>query len=497
MRSPWIVLGYVVVSATWILLSDAAVEALFTDRSQLQWAQTLKGWAFVAVSGLLIGALLIPYERRQRAIARNLEFALRLSDAVNGAPNLATALREGLRLVVRDTRWSLAEVWLPDTAHRTLRRAAFEAAAGLPATPFCEAGGTLRLAVGEGLPGRAWAQQAPVWSADVRTDERFLRRDEARRAGLVTGIAYPLHFDDELVAVIVLFADGPVSQHAAYNDMHLVMANNVAASIAAQRAGEALRTLNQELERRVRERTRDLDAFARTASHDLKAPVRAVQGFTRAIRADGGDALGHDVRGHLEAIEAVTREMSTLIDGILAYSRASQDDITVEAVALDTVFDAVLDDLHRRRPEAAAWLHVERPLPVVRGSLTALRLVFGNLIDNAITYVSPGTTPAVRVTASVAGAGVHVAVRDNGIGVPDDARQRIFEPFERLHAPESYPGTGIGLASTRRAIERLGGAIDVSSAPDGGSVFTVWLPERVAVTETHDSESAASERAGA
>ena len=490
MRSPWIVLGYVVVSAAWILASDTAVEALFTDRSHLMWAQTLKGWGFVALSGVLIGVLLIPYERRQRAVNRNLEFALRLSDAVNRAPNLAAALREGLRLVIRDTRWSVAEVWLPDPVRRTLSCAAFEGAPNAQGASFGEAARSLRLAYGEGLPGRAWAHQAPVWSPDVRTDERFVRRDEARRAGVVTGIAYPLRFDEELVAVIVLFADAPVPRQAALTDMNLVMANHVAASIAAKRASDDLRTLNVELERRVRERTRDLDAFARTASHDLKAPVRAVQGFARAIRADGGDWLGPDVRDHLAAIDTAAQEMAALIDGILAYSRASQGAITVEAVALDTVFDAVLDDLLRRRPEAADWVRIERPLPVVRGSLTALRLVFGNLLDNAVTYVAPGTAPAVHVTASAAGAGVHVAVRDNGIGVPDDARQRIFEPFERLHAAETYPGTGIGLASTRRAIERLGGAIDVASGPDGGSVFTVWLPERVTTTTARDATPA-------
>jgi len=478
MRTPWIVLGYVVVSALWIGVSDAAVASMFGDLSQVQWAQTLKGLAFVAASGGLMAVLLIPFERRQMRTTRTLKLALRLSDVVNSAPDLETALRHGLRMVIASTRWTVAEAWLVDHERQVLRCVARGHDGGDALQSFTDAALGLALAPGEGLPGRAWALAAPVWSPDVRADERFARRAEARDAGVITGMAYPLRFDDELVAVITLFCTERIPEREAHTGINLVMANDVAASIAAKRASDDLRTLNAQLERRVLERTRDLDSFARTASHDLKAPVRAIQGFARAIQADAGDTLPSDVRGYVAAIETATEEMTTLVDGILTYSRASRDAIALEAVALDTVFDAVVDDLARQRPELAACVRVERPLPGVRGSITALRLVFGNLVENALRYVAPGVTPDVRVSAAVVGTGVQVDVIDNGIGVPEDARERIFEPFERLHASETYPGTGVGLATARRAVERLGGAIAVSTSLGGGSVFSVWLPER-------------------
>ncbi len=495
MRTPWIVLGYVVVSALWIVASDAAVAAMFGDLTQAQWAQTLKGWAFVTASGGLMAALLIPFEIRQRRTTRTLRLALRLSDVVNSAPDLETALRHGLRMVISSTRWSVAEVWLVDHERHVLRCVAREHAAGDPLRSFTDAALDLALAPGEGLPGRAWALAAPVWSPDVRSDARFLRRAEARAAGVVTGMAYPLRFDDALVAVITLFCTEHIPEREAHTGINLVMANDVAAGIAAKRAADDLRRLNEQLERRVRERTRDLDTFARTASHDLKAPVRAIQGFARAIQADAGDTLPAEVRSYVASIVTAADEMTTLVDGILAYSRASRDAIALEAVALDTVFVAVVDDLERRHPELAACVCVKRPLPSVRGSITALRLVFGNLVANALRYVAPGVTPEVRISATEVGTGVRVDIIDNGIGVPEDARERIFEPFERLHASETYPGTGVGLATARRAVERLGGSIAVSANAEGGSVFGVWLPERAPPdTEPRDEARARPSR---
>jgi signal transduction histidine kinase len=291
------------------------------------------------------------------------------------------------------------------------------------------------------------------------------------------------------VAVITLFSTDRIPEREAHTGINLVMANDVAASIAAKRASDDLRTLNAQLERRVRERTRDLDTFARTASHDLKAPVRAIQGFARAIQADAGDTLDDDVRGYVASIVTATDEMTTLVDGILAYSRASREAIALESVELGTVFDAIVAELERRRPELAACVRVARPLPSVQGSITALRLVFGNLVENGLRYVAPGVTPDVRIAATVLGTGVRVDVIDNGIGVPEHARERIFEPFERLHASETYPGTGVGLATARRAVERLGGSIAVATNPDGGSRFSVWLPER-APSDTEPSRDA-------
>ena len=478
MRTPWIVLGYVVVSALWIVASDAAVAAMFGDLTEVRWAQTLKGWAFITASGGLMASLLIPYERRHQRTARTLELALRLSDVVNSAPDLATALRDGLRMVVTSTRWSVAEVWLVDHERQVVRCVAREHDGGDALQSFADAALDQALAPGEGLPGRAWALAAPVWSPDVRSDERFLHRAEARDAGVVTGMAYPLRFDDALVAVITLFSTKRIAEREAHTGINLVMANDVAASIAAKRASDDLRTLNAQLDRRVRERTRDLDTFARTASHDLKAPIRAIQGFARAIQADAGHALPNEVRGYVASIVTAADEMTTLVDGILAYSRASREAIALESVELDTVFDAIVEEIERRRPELAACVRVKRPLPSLRGSITALRLVFGNLVENALRYVAPGVTPDVRIAATVVGRGVRVDVIDNGIGVPENARERIFEPFERLHANETHAGTGVGLATARRAVERLGGNIAVSSGPDGGSVFSVWLPER-------------------
>ncbi|WP_207539614.1 sensor histidine kinase [Sabulicella rubraurantiaca] len=255
--------------------------------------------------------------------------------------------------------------------------------------------------------------------------------------------------------------------------------------IRKQRQEEQLREVNAGLERRVTERTaslaeanQELDAFAHTVSHDLRAPLRAMRGYAAALEEDFGEAIGKEGRQYVGRIRAAAERMDSLVEDILTYSRLAREDIRTGRVELEGAVDAVLEAMAPAVAETGALVEVRRPMPAVRAQGAMVRQALQNLIGNALKFTPPGKAPVVRVRAETRGEGspVRLWVEDEGIGVAATHQERIFAPFERLHGRESYPGTGIGLAIVSRVTERLGGACGVFSRPDGGSRFWMDLP---------------------
>jgi signal transduction histidine kinase len=240
----------------------------------------------------------------------------------------------------------------------------------------------------------------------------------------------------------------------------------------------AERRFRMELEGQVAERTKqltdaneELDAFAYTISHDLRAPLRAMHGYAEALAEDFGPELPEDGKRFTKRIQAAATRMESLIQDILSYSRLAREDVILRPVALERAVDAVLSRAAERIGEVGAVIAVERPLPDVLAHAPTLGQVVENLLLNAIKFVTPGDRPQVRVSAEHHDGRVRLLVDDNGIGIAAEHHDRIFRPFERLHGAETYPGTGIGLAIVRRGIERMGGRVGVEALPDQGSRF--------------------------
>ena len=249
-----------------------------------------------------------------------------------------------------------------------------------------------------------------------------------------------------------------------------------------RQAQDALAALNADLERRVEDRTqalaevnRELDAFAYSISHDLRAPLRAMQGYADALIEDFGAALPADGQHYTQRIAAAATRMEDLIADILAYSRLAKDEVSVRPESLETVLDQVLADLDVMLVNTGTLLRVERPLPEVQANRAVLRQVLNNLISNAVKFVGPGDRPVVSVHAELRSGRVRLWIVDNGIGIAPEHRNRIFDPFQRLHGVEAYPGTGIGLAIVRRAVTRMGGDCGVESELGHGSRFWIEL----------------------
>jgi PAS domain S-box-containing protein len=249
-----------------------------------------------------------------------------------------------------------------------------------------------------------------------------------------------------------------------------------------RQAQESLAALNADLERRVEDRTqalaevnRELDAFAYSISHDLRAPLRTMQGYAEALTEDFGDRLPAEGRHYTQRIAAAATRMEDLIADILAYSRLAKDEVGVRPEALEAVLDQVLVDLEPALLNAAAEVNIARPLPGVQVNRSVLRQVLNNLLTNAMKFVKPGSTAMISVYAERRAGRVRLWIEDNGIGIAPEHLDRIFEPFQRLHGVEAYAGTGIGLAIVRRAMTRMGGACGVASEFGRGSRFWIEL----------------------
>lgn len=248
-------------------------------------------------------------------------------------------------------------------------------------------------------------------------------------------------------------------------------------------AHDRLRAHAADLERRLAERAAageeavaEVDAFAYAVSHDLRAPLRAMQGFASALLEDCAEGLGPDGQEWARRIVAAARRMDAIIEDLLAYSRIGRAQLRLGPVSLDAVVKESLADLEGEIRERGAEIEVRPPLPGVRGHRVTLVKAVSNLLGNAVKFVPPQARPRVSVWAEERGDRVRLFVEDNGIGIAPEHQERIFRVFERLHGVEAYPGTGIGLAIVRKAAECMSGRAGVESREGSGSRFWIELP---------------------
>ena len=256
-----------------------------------------------------------------------------------------------------------------------------------------------------------------------------------------------------------------------------------------QRLEELLRDLNQDLERRVVERTQqlqdinaDLEAFSYSVSHDLRAPLRHIGSFVGLLRESLPAGAGPTVLRHLDTIANAATHMGLLIDGLLAFSKLGRAALNVRRVSLQDLLQSSLNRVQHDPTLVPAGHAVEwdiaPDLPHAMGDGLLLSQVWDNLLSNALKYARPREPARIHIGWHRAIDGQLVlSVSDNGVGFDPRRAQHLFGVFQRLHKPQAFEGTGIGLALCRRIIERHGGRIWADSQPDQGSTFSFTLTE--------------------
>lgn len=244
-----------------------------------------------------------------------------------------------------------------------------------------------------------------------------------------------------------------------------------------------LRKLNDELEQKVRDRTRkleesnrSLETFCYSIAHDLRAPLRGIQGYVGILQEDYAAKLDEAAKGYAGRACAAAARMDTMIADLLAYGRISHGEAPMREIDLRVEFRRVLADMADQIEAKHAEVRIEVTAPHVWASPVLLTQVLLNLLGNALKFGRPGIVPQIQLSAHAVGDRVEVSVTDNGIGIAPAYRSKIFNVFEKAHTEPAYPGTGIGLAIVQKAVERMNGSVRVANGPDGGTCFTCDLP---------------------
>ncbi|ROU06474.1 PAS domain S-box protein [Lysobacter enzymogenes] len=249
------------------------------------------------------------------------------------------------------------------------------------------------------------------------------------------------------------------------------------------RAEARVHALNRTLEARVALRTRELsqanqelEAFAYSVSHDLRAPLRAIDGFSRILGEKYADRLDESGRGYLARVRKAASRMGDLIDALLKMSRLTRSELKHENVDLSRIAGEVVEELRVGEPQRAVEVRIAPGLQVV-GDASLLRNLLGNLLGNAWKFTRDRDPATIDFgLAETPGGGREFFVRDNGTGFPQAYVDKLFRPFQRLHSVEDFAGHGIGLASVKRIVERHGGTIRAEGSEGEGAVFYFTLP---------------------
>ena len=243
-----------------------------------------------------------------------------------------------------------------------------------------------------------------------------------------------------------------------------------------------LKKLNLELEKRVEERTgelkhliNELDAFTYSVSHDLRAPLRSIEGFCQVILEDYSQDLDQEGKRYFERIAAAADRMRDLIDDLLKLSRVTRYEINQRKVNLSRQAEVHIKELQEKEPQRDVQVVIE-PDVYVYGDQALLEIALGNLLDNAWKFTAEVDRAFIEFGSYVSGDGLICHVRDNGVGFDKAYSDKLFTAFQRLHSQEDYPGTGIGLSIVSRVVHRHGGEVWAEGEPGQGAAFYFKLP---------------------
>jgi PAS domain S-box-containing protein len=332
----------------------------------------------------------------------------------------------------------------------------------------------------------------PYTVKDVTALEQGPTRQMLVAHGIQSMTTLPMNADNTCLGFVGFDSVRTKRAHSEEDINLLHLFAQMLVNVTERRTAEAkLRLLATELEQRVAERTqqldisikrlsqanRELESFAYSVSHDLKSPLRSVEGFASLLLQEHGEALNEEARHYLNRIQRATMHMARLISDLLAYCHIEELGRGLVPLRLTGSVSEVLEGMRNELEAQQALVRVNiAPELAAMAHPQGLAMVLRNLIDNAMKFARPGHTPEIEIEARMFGPLVRLSVCDQGIGFDMKHHDRIFAIFQRLHRPDQIAGTGIGLAMVHKAVERMEGRIWAQSTPGEGATFNIELP---------------------
>ena len=313
-----------------------------------------------------------------------------------------------------------------------------------------------------------------AWKSAVRTGAIFeaeyrYRTREPGKYEWHLGRALPIH--DQSGKIVRWFGT--------CTNIHEKKQNELALQATKQQLGR----ITEHLEEQVASRTKTLQAsiqameeFCYSIAHNLRAPLRAMQGFATAMLEDHAQVLDETGKDYARRIDSAAANMDRLIDDLLAYGRLAHEDLPNISVSLETVLKNVISTLQSEVAARNGVVSLQNLNYRVFANPSALEQVFIHLISNGLKFTKNGERPRIEISGTKIENVIRISVCDNGIGIAAEHQRRIFKPFEKLHTVDDYPGTGIGLAIVSKAVERIKGKLGVESKHGAGSCFWIEIP---------------------
>ncbi|MBA4150867.1 MAG: GAF domain-containing protein [Verrucomicrobia bacterium] len=424
-------------------------------------------------------------KRAEQALARRAQLASLRADvaqALTRAGEPRDIMQQISEALVMHLNAAFARVWTLNEAENTLE---LQASAGL----YTNLNGLQsRVKMGEMKIGRIAQNRAAHLTNEVLHDPEISDPEWAKREGITAFAGYPLLVENRVMGVVALFCRSRLSQEILQELAHI--ADGLAQWILRKLAEEALHATQSQLEQythelegRVAQRTADLkgmneqlEAFVYSIAHDLRAPLRALIGYSQMLVEDHSADLDEDAKELLNRIQNSSGFMDKLVIDLLAYGRAASAEIELAPVSVQEQWEIALSQCATQIEQTNAQVETIGQLPTVRAHAATLGQCLANLLSNALKFIKAGAKPQVRFWSDDHGHYVRLWIADNGIGIAPEQKERVFRVFERLQSSR-YPGTGIGLSIVRKGIERMGGKVGVESEPNKGSRFWIELPK--------------------
>ena len=245
----------------------------------------------------------------------------------------------------------------------------------------------------------------------------------------------------------------------------------------SQKELQGLNDMLKEKTAQLEAANRDMESFTFSVSHDLRAPLRALDGFARILKEEYEDSLGEEGARYVDVIASSSRKMSCLIDDLLEFSKLGRQPVNKQPVAMNALVAEVVAEM-LRTPQEARPIIETGVLPDAEADPSLIRQVWVNLLSNAIKYSSRGPEPRIEISGRTRGRENVYSVRDNGAGFDPAQAAKLFVVFQRLHSAEEFPGTGVGLAIVQGVVSRHGGRVWAEGKVNEGATFTFTLPSR-------------------